>query len=482
MDPPVDAPPSIPKNVRDDLLGMTAYSYPLWEFHAEVITDLSSGSSTPVLHQQVLHQQEGAQSFFDNRLLEEKFISSISVAMTSKLDDRKVLEWLDDADSGAIGVQGSNGNARTWIQRFLDSNVVDSNVFDIAIWVDGSLPWMGDMQLQIMDQIKLLSLKGGNEEEDEEEEDDDEEDDDDDEESDSDDDDDDVDPELINARMRILLSDLGQDLKKDFDVLDGREEMISASVAGKRVLLILEDMNWHGIDLLGSLGFPEHVSDDFVVLHTRDKQEAEFIDRVLYLDEYLFDEAFALFEKLSGVAFHSPGGPFDSPYLHALAEALLKDCNGAYLDISILAGTFRNLGDDYSPTLVAEHLKQLIELRKIHSMDSKKICYEMLPSNTMKDCFLYCTQYYRIYHRINVNRLISAWIREGFLCGFIYFENAFDNGKNILEELVNRFLLYRLNENNVTVISGLSFTKRRLLVYHIFNHMTEQNVPQKLQQ
>ncbi|KAF6168740.1 hypothetical protein GIB67_013122, partial [Kingdonia uniflora] len=184
--------------------------------------------------------------------------------MTSKLDDRKVLEWLDDADSGAIGVQGSNGNARTWIQRFLDSNVVDSNVFDIAIWVDGSLPWMGDMQLQIMDQIKLLSLKGGNEEEDEEEEDDDEEDDDDDEESDSDDDDDDVDPELINARMRILLSDLGQDLKKDFDVLDGREEMISASVAGKRVLLILEDMNWHGIDLLGSLGFPEHVSDDFV--------------------------------------------------------------------------------------------------------------------------------------------------------------------------------------------------------------------------
>ncbi|KAF6159557.1 hypothetical protein GIB67_032328 [Kingdonia uniflora] len=400
----------------------------------------------------ILHQQEGLKPLFDNRLLEEKFISSIFVAMTSKLDDRKVLEWLNDADSGAIGVQGSNGNTRTWIQHFLDSNVVDSNVFDIVIWVDGS-PWMGDVQLQIMDQIKLLLLKGGNEKEDEDEKDDDEEEDDDDEESDNDeddDDDDDVDPELINARMGILLSDLGQGLEEGLDVVDGREEMIFASVAGKRVLLILDDMDWHGIDLLGFLGFPEHVNDNFVVLHTRDKQKAEFIDRVFYLDEYLFVEAFALFEKLSGVAFHSPGGPFDSLYLHALAEALVKDCNGGYLDISILAGTFRNLRGDYSPTLDAEHLKQLIELRKIYSMDSKKICCEMLPSNTMKDCFLYCKQYYRIYHRINVNRLISAWIREGFLCGFIYFENAFDNGNNVLEELANRFLLYRLNENNVS--------------------------------
>ncbi|KAF6145510.1 hypothetical protein GIB67_026191, partial [Kingdonia uniflora] len=339
-----------------------------------------------------------------------------------------VWDWLKDENSGTIGIQGTNIHARGWADVFVHYKIAKSNRFDVAIWVDGSADSLKKMQMQILDQMKLVSP---------------------------------TDHKKKKKKMEKMK-------KKKKSEEDLRQE-ISSSLDGKRLLLMLDDIGWDSVDELESLGLPHpsKQNESFRLLHIGEKCSVELLgaDRVLQLELLSFDEAFEWFVEFCRDVLGSPDAPiFDHPDVCGLAEDVVKDCNGSVLDILIISGTFRHLRGDNSPTSVAKHLEKIIKLRHVCSFDSKKICYEMLPSKAMKDCCLYCTRF-PFYYCIDVKELISSWIIEGCLDDVILSwtekgldgsAKAKDEGNCILEELIDRRFLYRLDENNVHVIVGLS--------------------------
>ncbi|KAF6171633.1 hypothetical protein GIB67_014182 [Kingdonia uniflora] len=332
---------------------------------------------------------------------EDKYVVESSSSVAAK----KVLQWCNDANVGTIEIKGGLGSGRTWTAKHVVDNVARSALFEVVIWVNVEMEHCNrsKMLMQIADQLNLFST-------------------------------------------------IEKNNKKDKESEELLAQKISAILAEKRFLLVLDDMRLFFPYDLDGLGVPrpyiQNKSSKVLITGSEYLLNNEGANNVLSLVGGLpFHEAWYLFCEKAGMTF-------SSPELCPLAEMLVKDNSIGPLDTIILAGALRNRkgGSDLSPTL--KKLEKAIGLKK-KSYNFKKLCYEMLPNKNLKDCFLYCT-YNTEYDSISVKGLITSWIIEGFIDGFFTLEEAYEQGHNIIQELEGRYLLsLSTDKNHVTMHDSL---------------------------
>ncbi|KAF6153182.1 hypothetical protein GIB67_034123 [Kingdonia uniflora] len=382
-----------------------------WDFNAQLEDKTPDKTS----------ESEDMKGLFDISIAPEgdpSFVQSSSSTAAKEL-----LQWLNYADVGFIEIKGELGMDSTWTTTDVVKKVKESNLFDKVILVDVSLKHCdrGKKLRQIVDQLNLTSITEEN----------------------------------------------SKDEKENQSLL---KQTISQYLRRKTFFLILHDARMFFSTDLDELGVPRpNRRNNSKVLITGREYNIDngSVNRVLSLVPPPFEEAWYLFCEKAGMYFNSPD-------LRLLAETLVKDSGAGPLDIIILGGSFRNFKDGgTSPKLIIERLGRAIELRKAFTF--KKICFEMLPSKTHKDCFLYCTNYIE-HDSINVKGLITSWIMEGFLDGFNCLEKAYTEGRRILKELVDCYLLSRSDENHVTMHESLRDREEYILVKGSYEIITSPEI------
>ncbi|KAF6153183.1 hypothetical protein GIB67_034124 [Kingdonia uniflora] len=312
-------------------------------------------------------------------------------------------QWLEE--DGSCTTIAEVPPARYWIEYILDDDSRIIPNLDFAIWVS-SYGSITTMLMQILDQLELLKIIDGNEEYEDE-------------------------SDIDYLKQKMSASLVGKRVFFVFDSITCKDNLLEIEALG-----VLQNRSFKCL-LIGD----ENISDDLLGTY-----------RVHYF------KACPEFEMLFfyGHLHITPRHVFGFPDVSALVKAVVKDCQGVMFEILILAFSFRDLRGDASHALITKHLEQIIALRTEFSRDFKGICYEMLPSKAMKECFLYCYTEYQVYHRINRQELIRSWIREGFLRGLDDFEKAIDEGNRMLNELLDRRLLGTRSGDYVKLQSDVS--------------------------
>ncbi|PIA38185.1 hypothetical protein AQUCO_02800088v1 [Aquilegia coerulea] len=314
-----------------------------------------------------------------------------------------VWEWLNDKDVGTIKIQGETGMGKTWIARHLIDRARNLKLFDLIIF---------------------LNFDGSN-----------------------------------NKKIRAVKMDVQNQWSRHELEKEGyggnqiQWQSISESLAEERYLLILDGFKNFKTNILEVVGIPHPKAQTSIgskVLVTGKKSDIEDLaaDKVLELGKLPEDKAWLLFQDICGFKVDS------LPDIREFAQPLLEICNGVPFEIAILAGTLRtDIGELSSSSSSATDMV-LANLRKAYDLVLKGpilsrvefIC-EMLSSKDVKDCFLYCCTI-PLYQRYSVKRLIAAWMISGFLDGFNCLEKAYEKGRRILKELIDRHLLFSIPKYN----------------------------------
>ncbi|KAF6147678.1 hypothetical protein GIB67_003009, partial [Kingdonia uniflora] len=327
----------------------------------------------------------------------------INVESSSSTAPIKVLEWLNYADVGIIEIQGDLGMGSTWTTKCVMDSALKSDLFDEVIWVDVATKHCNrsNMMMQIADHLNFIST---------------------------------------NKKKR-------KQVQKSEKLLKLLKQKIFWFLSDKRFLLILHDMRMFFSSDLAKLGVPHpDIQNKSKVLFTGREYLLynEPAHRVLSLVRLTFDQAWSLFSERTETFYVSPAD------IRSLAETLVKSCDRGPLEIILLAGALRHPKKSKKDiALVIEQLRQVIDLRK--TLPFKNVCYDMLPSLKLKDCFLYCTHYVE-YDHVSVKGLITSWMLEGFLNGFDSLKEAYDEGERILGVLEYRYLLSRSKDRKYVMI------------------------------
>ncbi|KAG1347203.1 putative disease resistance protein [Cocos nucifera] len=309
----------------------------------------------------------------------------------------KVLRSLQDPGVGRIVLFSMNGGVgKTWTARHAMRRAMDTDLFDIFVWVTLS-----------------------------------------------------VDLNWRHAQRRIA-ENLSIPIPTDRADGEGGEivSMIRHEIwrilSEKRFLLVLDDawlVEGEVLDLMGvPCPGPKNLSK--VIVTTRSTRTFVVMEpAVVFEPEALpAKESWSLFCDVAGESFTSPA-------VHSVAQTVRGQCSGVPLLIILIAGALREIKDAW---LLRDQLRQASSALRADAEQLTfqtmyrvvKFSYDALPSDSIKDCFLYCT-FFAGGRDINSEELIRYWVLEGLIHGYDCPHEAYKQGRVVLEELVNRGVLIR---------------------------------------
>ncbi|RWR71981.1 putative disease resistance protein [Cinnamomum micranthum f. kanehirae] len=226
---------------------------------------------------------------------------------------------------------------------------------------------------------------------------------------------------------------------------DRLEANISHHLSGKKFLLILDDI-WERIDL-SEVGIPILNQDNGckVLLATRDLgvcQQME-TDVEIQMEKLSTEEAWSLFnEKAGDVAM--------SPCIKPIARDIVKKCGGLPLAIIVIGSSLRKISyvSVWRNTL---RKLQLPSTPQIKGMEKEvfsclRISYDRLPSDFERNLFLYCSLYPEDDEILTTELIEYCWL-EGYIQGVDSIEEARDDGRHMVMNLVDASLLERVDHS-----------------------------------
>ncbi|XP_038973899.1 disease resistance protein RPS2-like [Phoenix dactylifera] len=317
----------------------------------------------------------------------------------------KVLSSLQDPNVGRIVLFSMNGGVgKTWTARHAMRRAMDTDLFDIFVWVTLSvdLNWR-HAQRRIAENL------------------------------------------FIPIPTNRADGDGGE-------IVSTIRNEIWRTLSEKRFLLVLDDAWLVEDEVLDLMGVPCPGPENLSKVMVTTRSTRTFV----VMEPAEVFEPLALPAKESWSLFCDVAGePFTSPAVHSVAQTVSGQCSGAPLLIILIAGALRNIKD---ASLLWDRLRQAssalradAEQLTFQTMNRVvKFSYDALPSDLMKDCFLYCTLFSGA-RDINSEELIRYWVLEGFIDGYDYRQEAYKQGRVVLEELVNRGALYRETGDRVSM-------------------------------
>ncbi|XP_042483647.1 disease resistance protein At4g27190-like [Macadamia integrifolia] len=242
--------------------------------------------------------------------------------------------------------------------------------------------------------------------------------------------------------IRKVQKDILKRLSLEFDDDESVERTSSRIFQGfsnMKYLLLLDDL-WQRMDL-DIIGIPKPSKENGckMVITTRsmvvcNKMEIDEAIKVEILSE---EEAWNLFRV-------KVGNVVDLQDIREIATQVVQECQGLPLAIIVIGGSLRNKSDLREWRSAWKELRsnryEIIDEMEESVFKILKFSYDLLKSNNIKKCFLYCALYPEDYE-IRETELIQCWWAEGFIDGALSLDEAYDKGHAIINYLKDVSLL-----------------------------------------
>uniref|UniRef100_A0A0E0JPU2 Uncharacterized protein n=1 Tax=Oryza punctata TaxID=4537 RepID=A0A0E0JPU2_ORYPU len=243
-------------------------------------------------------------------------------------------------------------------------------------------------------------------------------------------------------KIAICLSvDIGEDTS-----IERTRVKIKEKLTGRKFLLVLDNACFIEEDILESLGIPhpqQHNLGSKVIVTTRTGRT----DRVMKPDISItpipltHDEAHGLLCDKIGKCINS-----------SRTLDLVRHCYGLPLSIILLAGALCDLPRQQTYDEVINDASVslgVFQISEFHTMQRLvKFGYSRLPSDTTKDCLLYCLLFPED-QEIPIKYLIHCWIMDGLVPEASGFQEANRVGEEVLNVLINHGMLHLEDNDSV---------------------------------
>ncbi|XP_057466098.1 probable disease resistance protein At1g61300 isoform X2 [Actinidia eriantha] len=294
----------------------------------------------------------------------------------------KILNWLERYKVKAIGIHGILGIGKTTIMLNLNNHDQVAKKFDIVIWL-------------------TISKEGSKE----------------------------------NLRREELQQAIMQRLKLKMEGASNADEVaqrISVELKDKKYLLLLDDVK-EKLDL-HEIGIPDCNNGSKVVLTTRFRHvcyDAK-VNESIKVSHLSSREAWLMFQDVLGSK-----NLIEDPKIGPLAVKVCRYCSGLPLLIEKVANTFKLKNDEilWSDGLNSWRMWPEKECHGIKEMYKLlKFCYDDLPYDQYKKCFLYGALYPED-SNINIDFLLACWAAEDLLVNDSNMKKVHANGNNGIKQL-----------------------------------------------
>ncbi|KAL5227172.1 hypothetical protein ABZP36_015437 [Zizania latifolia] len=299
-----------------------------------------------------------------------------------------MLRLLVRPEVGSIVIEGIGGSGKTWAAKAAYKTARTSNLFDDYIWVSLS---------------KNCSLR-----------------------------------QCINKITACLSCENREDLS-----IQGTTTLIKEYLTKRKFLLVLDNAYFTEENVLEHLGVPHPGRQNIgskVIVTTRTQRTVSVVapDSVIMPQPLTYEEAYDLLRLKIGKDVRS-----------SRTLDLINNCYGIPLSVILLAGVLCDVpSQDTFDELVNNAWVTLgSKVSEFHTLQRLvEFAYHQLPNGNTRQCFLYCLLFPED-HGIPVNDLIRFWIMDGLVIQSGEFHEASFAGKEILDVLLKRGMLY-LEDND----------------------------------
>ncbi|KAJ3672214.1 hypothetical protein LUZ60_006935 [Juncus effusus] len=236
--------------------------------------------------------------------------------------------------------------------------------------------------------------------------------------------------------------------------LDKIQRELEKGVAGKRILIVLDDV-WNKISTQWEMlrkPFQFAKEGSAVIITTRDKKVAEMMGstEILDLKGIEDDEYWKLFVQL---AFDHKK-PDENPKLISIGREIVKRLGGSPLAAKTVGAALRfKLNEQHWREILESKLWQ-VEQREDDIIPALKLSYEHLPGH-LKECFVYFALFPKD-HCFDKDRLIQLWMAQGFIDQSGSNKTPKDLGADYVDELLSRsFIQQVINSKDQYMVHDL---------------------------
>ncbi|KAF3451587.1 hypothetical protein FNV43_RR07682 [Rhamnella rubrinervis] len=356
--------------------------------------------------------------------------------MASETEKRSedILKLLKDNSVTRIILHGKRGVGKTWTARETSKLAMKENLIHRTLWVYLNKKYSRTTLYEnIACQLSLLSTEEW-----------------------EDDEEDEMEESLENLKLRISTT-----LKEEAS--EKHKKLGSATSQQERFfLLILDDVCVKRdkeslfYDLNTLLGPNEH--NFYKVLITTEespdqldaegmKKEIENDNTKLYkINPLSRNKSLTLLEEriMESIRF--------SPRFEHLSSAVMEISEDIPAIIITIAEVLNYIGRDGSWACSSETiLDEAGHNGKEAACITRLLCcwYDMLPKNIMIDCFWHGMQYFLRHGGVHYNELITHWIIEGYFGCYDQIQKAYEQGHDVLMDLIDCGMLRKKDDNMV---------------------------------
>ncbi|GAB4839574.1 hypothetical protein Ancab_029097 [Ancistrocladus abbreviatus] len=238
--------------------------------------------------------------------------------------------------------------------------------------------------------------------------------------------------------LNQLPSDSGRKSLGTSGNLDYLQRTLRQRVAGKRILIVLDDVwleksrDWN----LLLCPLRSALRGSAIIATTRHHKVVDMMSPALpiHLGELFFEDRLRLLEKLTEREFNS----FSESRMEAIGRLIADKCGGLPLALSMLGSLLRSAPDEDEWENILRQMWDLPDSQHdIHQ--ALLLSYYHLPSD-LKRCFAYCSIFPKNY-RFEGEKLVLLWMAEGLLPEGRNSESMQEIGVGYFCELVSRSFL-----------------------------------------
>ncbi|KAJ3679847.1 hypothetical protein LUZ60_016125 [Juncus effusus] len=236
--------------------------------------------------------------------------------------------------------------------------------------------------------------------------------------------------------------------------LDKIQREFQKGVAGKRILIVLDDL-WHEINSQWETfrkPFQFAKEGSVVIVTTRDKNVTDLMGSSDILDLKGIEEE-EYWKFFVQCAFNNRK-PEENPKLVSIGRQIVRKLKGSPLAAKTVGAALRFKLNEQHWTEILESKLWQVEQREDDIIPALKLSYEHLPGH-LKECFVYFALFPKD-HRFEKDVLIQLWMAHGFIHQSgrnILLENS---GADYIDEMLSRSFLEKvMNSEDQYVVHDL---------------------------
>ncbi|XP_059646402.1 putative disease resistance RPP13-like protein 1 [Cornus florida] len=247
-----------------------------------------------------------------------------------------------------------------------------------------------------------------------------------------------------SCRITKKILDDVTDTNNNIDNIDKLQIKLKESVAGKKFLIVLDDVwnddyiAWDGL----RKPFIGGAQGSRIIVTTRSDKVASVMGAISshHLEPLLVDDSWSLFASHAFVN----GGHMPNSELEKIGREIVKKCGGLPLAVKSLGGLL-------GPKQDIEHWKKILEskiwgLKEKNVIPALRLSYQYLPSY-LKRCFAYCSKFPKDYE-FEKEKLVRLWIAEDLVPQQPKSKNSVEEeGNDYFHELLSRSFFQRLSDS-----------------------------------